>query len=57
MGFPDAQLDALSFDLTKRPEQLSLEEFLELTRLLHPFRDLVGRGAFTLPGAGSKRID
>ena len=57
MGLPDAQLDAISFDLTRRPEQLSLEEFLELTRLLHPFRDLIGKGAFALPGAGSKRAD
>jgi 16S rRNA (adenine1518-N6/adenine1519-N6)-dimethyltransferase len=55
MGFPDARLDTVSFDLTKRPEQLSLDEFLELTRLLHPYRDLVANGAFTLPGAGSKR--
>jgi 16S rRNA (adenine1518-N6/adenine1519-N6)-dimethyltransferase len=57
MGFPDSQLDAISFDLARRPEQLSLEEFLELTRLLHPFRDQVGKGAFALPGAGSKRAD
>ena len=57
MGLPDAQLDAISFDLTRRPEQLSLEEFLELARLLRPFRDLVGKGAFALPGAGSKRAD
>lgn len=57
MGFTDAQLDTVSFDLTKRPEQLSLEEFLELTHLLHPFREIVGKGAFTLPGAGSKRTD
>ena len=57
MGFPDGQLDSLSFDLTRRPEQLSLDEFLELTHLLYPFRSLVGKGAFALPGAGSKRTD
>jgi 16S rRNA (adenine1518-N6/adenine1519-N6)-dimethyltransferase len=57
MGFPDAQLDTVSFDLTKRPEQLSLDEFLELTQLLYPLRSLVGKGAFALPGAGSKRTD
>jgi 16S rRNA A1518/A1519 N6-dimethyltransferase RsmA/KsgA/DIM1 with predicted DNA glycosylase/AP lyase activity len=57
MGFPDAQLDTVSFDLTKRPEQLSLDEFLELTQLLYPFRSLIGTGAFTLPRAGSKRTD
>ncbi len=57
MGFPDAPLDSLSFDLTKRPEQLSLEEFLELTRLLHPFRNLVTGGAFPLVRTESKRTD
>ena len=55
MGFPDSQLDSLSFDLTRRPEQLSLDEFLELTRLLQPYRSSVGVDAFTMPGAGAKR--
>lgn len=55
MGFPDAQLDSVSFDLTRRPEQLSLEEFLELTRLLHPFRGFLRRETLSLPGAGSTR--
>ena len=55
MGFHDAQLDAISFDLTRRPEQLSLEEFLELTRLLQPFRSSVGADTFSMPGAGSRR--
>lgn len=57
MGFPDARLDALTFDLTKRPEQLSLEEFLELTKLLQPFREFVDKGAFALPAVGSNRRD
>jgi 16S rRNA (adenine1518-N6/adenine1519-N6)-dimethyltransferase len=57
MGFADTQLATVSFDLTRRPEQLSLEEFLELTRLLQPFRGSVGKGAFALPTAGSKRKD
>ncbi len=39
MGFPDDQLDSISFDLGRRPEQLSLADFLELTRLLQPFKD------------------
>ncbi len=38
MGFQDEQLDGLSFDLGRRPEQLTLNDFLALTRLLEPFR-------------------
>jgi 16S rRNA (adenine1518-N6/adenine1519-N6)-dimethyltransferase len=38
MGFPDDQLDTIAFDLGKRPEQLTIEDFLELTRLLQPLQ-------------------
>ncbi len=57
MGFADTQLDTVSFDLSKRPEQLSLEEFLQLTRLLHPFRDFGGKGVFAPRAAGSEPRD
>jgi 16S rRNA (adenine1518-N6/adenine1519-N6)-dimethyltransferase len=55
MGFSDAGLDSVSFDLTRRPEQLSLAEFIELTRLLHPFRDSVTPEAYSLAGTGARR--
>jgi len=38
MGFSDHELDSLAFDLKRRPESLSLEEFLALTKLLEPFQ-------------------
>lgn len=41
MGYTLAELDAVPFDLTKRPERLSLDDFLELTRLLHPLHSTV----------------
>lgn len=34
MGYDDAVLNKIQFDLTKRPEDLSIEEFLSLTRML-----------------------
>jgi 16S rRNA (adenine1518-N6/adenine1519-N6)-dimethyltransferase len=37
MGFSDDQLEAVSFDLTRRPEDLTLEDFLELTNELAQF--------------------
>jgi 16S rRNA (adenine1518-N6/adenine1519-N6)-dimethyltransferase len=37
MGFSDGQLEAVSFDLTRRPEDLTLEDFLELTNELAQF--------------------
>ncbi len=37
MGFSDDQLEAASFDLTRRPEDLTLEDFLELTKALAQF--------------------
>ncbi len=49
MGFPDTLLDSLSFDLGRRPEQLTLGDFLELTRLLQPFRNLAGMKAEKTP--------
>jgi 16S rRNA (adenine1518-N6/adenine1519-N6)-dimethyltransferase len=55
MGFADTELDSVSFDLSRRPEQLSLGEFIELTRLLHPFRNSLSKEALSLAGAGGKR--
>jgi 16S rRNA (adenine1518-N6/adenine1519-N6)-dimethyltransferase len=34
MGHSERVLDRLSFDLTKRPEELGVDEFLDLTRKL-----------------------
>jgi 16S rRNA (adenine1518-N6/adenine1519-N6)-dimethyltransferase len=34
LGFNNEQLDAIPFDLTKRPENLTLDEFVSLTKLL-----------------------
>jgi 16S rRNA (adenine1518-N6/adenine1519-N6)-dimethyltransferase len=34
MGFSDSELGRVSFDLTKRPEELGVEEFLNLTKSL-----------------------
>ena len=34
MGYDDAVLDTVRFDLTKRPEELSVEEFILLARML-----------------------
>lgn len=36
LGFSNEQLDAIPFDLTKRPENLTLHEFVSLTELLMP---------------------
>lgn len=36
MGFTEEQLENIAFDLTKRPEDLSLEQFLTLSKLLEP---------------------
>lgn len=38
MGFSDHQLEGVAFDLKRRPESLSLQEFLTLTRLLEPLQ-------------------
>jgi 16S rRNA (adenine1518-N6/adenine1519-N6)-dimethyltransferase len=46
MGFDAAHLDAVPFDLTKRPEELALDEFLNLTELLAPYRGEIGKGTF-----------
>jgi 16S rRNA (adenine1518-N6/adenine1519-N6)-dimethyltransferase len=53
MGFEAAHLDAVAFDLTRRPEELSLDEFLKLTELLAPYRGEIGKGAFD---AGKPRM-
>jgi 16S rRNA (adenine1518-N6/adenine1519-N6)-dimethyltransferase len=53
MGFETSHLDAVAFDLTRRPEELTLDEFLELTELLAPFRGEIGKGAFD---AGKARM-
>ncbi len=39
LGFSDSTLDALTFDLTKRPERLTLENFLELTTMLQAYKN------------------
>jgi 16S rRNA (adenine1518-N6/adenine1519-N6)-dimethyltransferase len=46
MGFSSNQLDAIPFDLTRRPEELSLDGFLELTGLLAPFGSSIGQMPF-----------
>ncbi|MCX6143569.1 MAG: 16S rRNA (adenine(1518)-N(6)/adenine(1519)-N(6))-dimethyltransferase RsmA [Ignavibacteriales bacterium] len=53
MGFDSAHLDTVPFDLTKRPEELTLDEFLNLTELLTPYRGEIGKGAFD---AGKARM-
>ena len=55
MGFPDSALGSVHFDLTRRPEQLTLEEFLELTRLLQPFRDSLSTESLELGGGKAKQ--
>jgi 16S rRNA (adenine1518-N6/adenine1519-N6)-dimethyltransferase len=50
MGFQPGQLDALRFDLTRRPEELTLDEFLELLRLLEPHSSEIGTRIFN-PGS------
>ena len=46
MGFDSAHLDSVPFDLTQRPEELALDDFLNLTELLLPYRGEIGKGAF-----------
>lgn len=41
MGFTDTQLEPLPVDLGRRPEELSVDEFLELTKLLEPFEESI----------------
>ncbi len=41
MGFSEPRLDALPFDLTRRPQQLTLSEFAQLTTILAPFANEV----------------
>ena len=37
MGFTELQLEGLNFDLTGRPEHITLPEFIRLTNLLEPY--------------------
>jgi 16S rRNA (adenine1518-N6/adenine1519-N6)-dimethyltransferase len=39
MGFSDEHLETVVFDLSRRPESLSLDEFLALAKMLAPFDD------------------
>jgi hypothetical protein len=55
MGFDSANLDAVPFNLTKRPEELTLEEFLNLTELLTPYRAQIAEGAFDAGKARKKK--
>lgn len=41
IGFSDEQLSIVAFDLKRRPESLSLDEFLHLTKELEPFKGAV----------------
>lgn len=41
MGFSDEQLNALRFDIKRRPEELSVAGFLELTAQLEQYKDFV----------------
>jgi 16S rRNA (adenine1518-N6/adenine1519-N6)-dimethyltransferase len=54
MGFDSANLDAVPFDLTKRPEELTLDDFLKLTELLTPLQGEIGKGTFDI-GKARKR--
>ena len=54
MGFDSAHLDTVPFDLTKRPEELTLDEFLNLTELLAPYRGEIGKESFD-PGKARMR--
>jgi 16S rRNA (adenine1518-N6/adenine1519-N6)-dimethyltransferase len=56
MGFPDDQLDSISFDLSKRPEELTLEDFLELTRLLQLSRTSIRKGSTAIYKQPSKKM-
>ena len=55
MGFDAKLLDSVPFDLTRRPEELTLGEFLELTKLLAPISGEIGRGAFDAGKARKKK--
>ena len=55
MGFDAKLLDSVPFDLTRRPEELALDEFLALTELLAPISDGIGRGAFDAGKAREKK--
>ncbi len=37
MGFTERQLETLAFDFAKRPEHLTLSEFVQLTNLVEPY--------------------
>ena len=39
LRFSDQQLDAIHFDLKKRPEELTLDDFLLLTKQLEPYQE------------------
>lgn len=39
LGCSDSQLTELRIDLTQRPEELSVDDFLQLTRQLEPYRE------------------
>jgi len=45
IGFADQQLDRIAFDLSRRPESLSLEEFLMLAKKLEPLHKSLGERA------------
>jgi 16S rRNA (adenine1518-N6/adenine1519-N6)-dimethyltransferase len=53
MGFDAAHLDSVPFDLSMRPEELTLDDFLNLTELLSHYRAEIGNGAFD---AGKARM-
>jgi 16S rRNA (adenine1518-N6/adenine1519-N6)-dimethyltransferase len=55
MGFDAGHLDSISFDLTKRPEELTLDGFLDLTSQLAPLRGEIGKGAFDAGKARKRR--
>jgi 16S rRNA (adenine1518-N6/adenine1519-N6)-dimethyltransferase len=49
MGFSDDQLEAVTFELTRRPEDLTLEDFLKLTKELEPFSEFRAENPPSLP--------
>jgi 16S rRNA (adenine1518-N6/adenine1519-N6)-dimethyltransferase len=55
MGFDSADLDSVPFDLTKRPEELALDEFLNLTELLAPYWGEIGRRAIDVGKARMRK--
>jgi len=41
MGFSDEQLDGIDFDFQQRPEELTVNDFLQLTRFLEPYEKYI----------------